>query len=153
LILFEYGMSAYALPGLFPPLTSSTNLPKEWAVHREIASYKKTIDMSEEKEGDSSLTCDCQIRVKDATIDSAKLILALVSSASKSNQRSKKQCSQNQRGRASSAWCSPQEEAVHVTLSVTQSGRSYTAVRSLPCIVQLRNALFREQQQQQQHSP
>ena len=138
-------MSAYALPGLFPPLESSF---QQRSYHADLSSLEK-----EEKVQDYQESSEVGIDIKAAKIDAAKLVESLT--ATKKTPKKKKQepsrCTirRPRHERVQAPLSSPQEEAMQFQLSVSLNGQTYTAVRSLPRIRQLRQELVEEQQQQQ----
>lgn len=161
-------MSAYALPGLFPPLqhslakgVSSSSSVEKAAVKQEDENdhVEKHVTQSlQEKESNSGClvmpyTCPSPgaivIAVKEARIDSMRLIQALTSNAATTLQRSTFGRFQKRKQgtvveKEKEIKFSPQEGAMQFDLSITFNGRKYTAVRSLPRILQLRQDLVEE---------
>jgi len=136
-------MSAYALPGLFPPLESS--------FQRSYHAAPPTADLSsldkEEKVDFDEEQPEVWIDIKEAKVDAAKLIASLTRKTSAKKQEPSR-CSSRTRRRTGERIesSSPHEDAMLFQLSVSLNGRTYNAVRSLPLIRQLRQELVEEQQ-------
>ena len=130
-------MSAYALPGLFPPLESSLSQPSRSSYHTKPET-------------------DVNIVVKDARIDSARLVQSLASTLSSKSVNasvsSRPAHSYAQRRRPRSLTfldpvvpsTTPQEDSMQFELSIMWNGRKYTAIRSFSTILTLRQELVRE---------
>uniref|UniRef100_A0A7S2VDT3 Uncharacterized protein n=1 Tax=Entomoneis paludosa TaxID=265537 RepID=A0A7S2VDT3_9STRA len=143
-------MSAYALPGLFPPLPG----PYKNASPKSDAppfSQEKEIVLRESREDSSSTSRDSSdengshkvgIAVKEAKINSALLVQSMANGDSNSNlsPRSRRRL----RNRTEESNC--EEEAMQFELSVSLGGRKYTATRSWPTICKLRKDLMRSLQ-------
>lgn len=123
-LLLTESMSAYALPGLFPPLAASASSSKRGVYH----AHEEKLDEPE-----------VHVVVKEAKIDPARLVQSLTAPKQQPSQRRSNGC---RRPRAPEAPCySPQEESMEFELSVSFNGRTYTAVRTLPSILRLRDDL------------
>lgn len=143
-------MSAYALGSLFPPLGGSSqanvvcthhlsNDEKQkgssighFSLDNVLAMTPQNSAMEKQSEGrkscSSSSTAEVGIAVKDASIDPVRLVKAVTTST----QSNKESC------------CSAHEEAIQFELSISFNGRTYSATRTLPRLVELRNDLIRE---------
>jgi hypothetical protein len=135
-------MSAYALPGLFPPiefekpkadLCSSSSSGESGSFSVSTALHERLFPgnvseeaFTEENFGES----DLGIAVKEAKLDPVRLVKSITGPT-------RPQTSQCSKG-------NPHEDAVEFELSISFNGRKYTAMRSMQCIVQLRNDLIRE---------
>jgi hypothetical protein len=112
-------MSYYALPGLhFPPLETG----------KAVEGSHISSDYKEEK-----TEFDFDVDVSAAKIDTAKLVQSLMAGPSSRRRPRSKTCE-----------CTPQEEAMQFELYVCFNGRSYSVIRNLPNILQLRQELARE---------
>jgi hypothetical protein len=98
--------------------------------------------MKEERREESCRT-EVGIEVKEAKIDPVRLVQAVTTVNNKrTNQggaRSLKNNRDSQCGRST-----PHEDAIQFELSISFNGRSYSATRTLPRIMELRNDLIRE---------
>jgi hypothetical protein len=117
----------------------------------KIYPLTKNNNKQEGSSSDSPSQCDRAIAVKEAKIDPIRLIQYVTSSnSSQSQQQSRRQTlkrrslgdvphspSQSKRGTS-------HEEAIQFELSISFNGRRYTAMRTLNAIVQLRDDLIRE---------
>lgn len=165
-------MSAYALPGFFPPLTSVFSSPKVgFASSSSNPCLFGNDDSSlekEEKVNDTDEQCasveaeqNVGIAVKEAKIDAARLIHALTrtnSAATRQQQQaaasatpvSSDHCQANshtrsrRRNHPQHTSVTPQEDAMQLELSISFNGRKYTAMRTLPSLLQLRRDLMEE---------
>lgn len=131
-------MSAYALPGLFPPLPRREYAPRE-PLHHDDKSSKRTttnlIDSTAERVG---------ISVKEAKLDSALLVhsLAQNETSTATIPRSRRRTRvDNCNGETSIS--SKEDEAMQFELSITFGGNKYTATRSWPSICKFRKDLIR----------
>ena len=160
-------MSAYALPGLFPPSGNTSSYKTPWS----SSSTLSAIDLEKEEKVDFENNLDhgrqeqepaWGIAVKEAKIDTARLIRALSTSSkstatrqpqqqtgssdsinSRSN-RLRRHSSSSHQQQYQQRQTTPQEEAMQFELSISFNGRKYTAVRTLPCILKLRRDLVKE---------
>ena len=130
-------MSAYALPGLFPPVGMFCANDDMHSLH--------------EKQMDREVfrNIETSIRVKKTRIDPTKLIESLTQGLSVLGRRRKNCRDRRFRGRDSAL--SAQEEAMQFELSICHNGRVYTAVRSLARIRRLREDLCRKDGCRQLH--
>jgi hypothetical protein len=139
-------MSAYALPGIFPPLplTANIDLGNQGGSNQHVQEQKINYSepsFSRRKRSDDGFV---QISVKQANIDSLLLIQSLMSnsghsSGSSSNSTRTRRCSTTKLDSVP-----PQELAMQFELQVLFQGRQYTVVRSLCRIRQLREELLDE---------
>jgi hypothetical protein len=136
-------MSAYALPGFFPPLENSfTFLNKSFPID-DISSSTK-----EEKNEYEPLARHASVAVKDAKIDPVRLIQSLAAKkCTASSKRKLSRChhiGRRQINPVDVALHSPHEAAMTFELSIYLEGRQYTVFRSLSRIRQLQRNLVKE---------
>jgi hypothetical protein len=167
-------MSAYALPGLFPPL------PIEYSNHSICASDSYTDAASQKvdyRNGDSMVMRECNgmacsepsreiaVTVTNTKVDVLQLIHSLTTTSTGPTsltctaQQSKKRGRRRMSPTSSSedigpnaTICeplSPQEQAMQFELLVSHHGRQYTLTRSLHRIRQLREELLIEEMHQE----
>mmetsp|Transcript_21506 Transcript_21506/g.46622 ORF Transcript_21506/g.46622 Transcript_21506/m.46622 type:complete len:270 (-) Transcript_21506:172-981(-) len=161
-------MSAYALPGLFPPLPSystrkevvesSFSLSSSTTTAKEVGPAEAALQESREDESsrlhnnkDSSSSSErVGIAVKEGKIDSAMLVQSMANPGVDVHNHNSPRSRRRLRNRSSGSTPAHQEsnntqeeEAIQFELSVSLGGRKYTAVRSWPSICQLRNDLIR----------
>lgn len=162
-------MSLYALPGLlFPPieLVKSTGCS---STSPEI-SAQSSLPQEEEPANDIIDSDEPTLIVKGAMFDPVRFVNSLTRCAKKkfyparrtqsagdlrlvdkvpssSSATSKKEASSLQQTESISSY----EEATKFVLSIVHNGRRYTATRTLPSIMELRNGLVREMEQHQQN--
>lgn len=161
-------MSAYALPGLFPPLESSCDY---YSSSYYLNDGEKSADYPQSRltaPATGSSPASIQVIIKDAKIDTAILIQSLLasnnnnhgkkdsgsyhSSAVQSRRRLVLRSTSRTNGQSSrDCLASPQEQAVQLELSVTWSGRSFVCQRNLARILQLYFDL-KEERRDQIHS-
>jgi hypothetical protein len=128
-------MSAYALPGLFPPIElekpnicsssssgGSGSFSVSTALHERLSPGNVPEVISKEAK--------FGIAVKEAKLDPVRLVQSITGT-------SRPQTSQCSKGNS-------HEDAIEFELSISFNGRKYTAMRSMLTIVQLRNDLVRE---------
>jgi hypothetical protein len=160
-------MSAYALPGFFPPLTSVFSSPKVGFASSTSSPCLFGNDSSslekEEKVNECNAPVEAEqnvgIAVKEAKIDAARLIHALTTrstTATRQQQQATASTTPSDHSQASSHTRSrrrnhpqhtsvtPQEDAMQFELSISFNGRKYTAMRTLPSLLQLRRDLMEE---------
>jgi hypothetical protein len=184
-------MSAYALPGFFPPITypspshsdvgnssdttdeASRNVP----LHEEDRStlstifrasvdrfYQPLLNASSEPAGKKNTEDKPGIQVKEAKIDPVRLVQCVTQSPRSQSQPSKKSHTRRRNSKerlSDSPQSSPtnrkttgdekascvgtsHDEAIEFELSISFNGRKYTAMRTMQCIVQLRDDLISE---------
>ena len=158
-------MSAYALPGsLFPPLGGTcSSYDRQINVSTPLNSFSKEKkgnighfsfdpilsvtkeELNDVKEEQREEPCPTEvgIEVKKAKIDPVRLIQAVTTVGNKRSGNA------NQRSRMKNrdlneSHCAPHEDAILFELSISFNGRSYSATRTLPRIMELRNDLIRE---------
>lgn len=124
-------MSAYAMPGLFPPLSYPSSKPSTATDYNDIGG---SIDREEKIEYEPTL----HISIKDARMDTTRLVESMSRISGRKSAR-RNNCKQSQ------LECSPQEDAMQFELSIAFNGRQYTAVRTLPTIFKLWQDLVEEQ--------
>ena len=166
-------MSAYALPGLFPPIEtmpSSTNGTKTIDDSHGTSSQpsnerKMPLHLQDDESSSSNIGCflnSAAIAVKEAKIDPVRWIEYVTGS---SPQQYAHQIGKTLRRRAgydsptgtkpklgfgnsanssNNKSKSQQNEAIEFELAITFKGRRYTAKRTMQCIMQLRDDLIRE---------
>jgi hypothetical protein len=170
-------MSAYALPGFFPPLTNVFSSPNVgFASSTSRSSLFGNDDSSlekEEKVNDYNAIDErvgpeqnVGIAVKEAKIDAARLIHALTTKSTTTTRQQQQagasttpvssdhsQANSNTRSRRRNhpqhTSVTPQEDAMQFELSISFNGRKYTAMRTLPSILQLRRDLMEEVENRQ----
>jgi hypothetical protein len=173
-------MSAYALPGFFPPLTNVFSSPKVGVASSTSSPCLFGSDDSslekEEKVNDCNATDERStlvepdqnvgIAVKEAKIDAARLIHALTTrstaatrqqqqAAASASPASSDHCQANshtrsrRRNHPQHTTVTPQEDAMQFELSISFNGRKYTAMRTLPSLLQLRRDLMEEVENRQ----
>lgn len=141
-------MSAYALPGLFPPIefekpkadsgsSSSTggsgSVSVASALHERLSPEDvlgvtaKEENFRESEHADETMI---GIAVKEAKLDPVRLVQSITGPS----RPHISQCSK----------ANPHEDAIEFELSISFNGRKYTAMRSMQCIVQLRYDLISE---------
>jgi hypothetical protein len=136
-------MSAYALPGLFPPIefeqptadissSSSSGGSGSFSVSAALHERVSPENVSEV----TSKEAKFGIAVKEAKLDPVRLVQSITGP------------SRPQRSLCSKG--NPHEDAIEFELSISFNGRKYTAMRSMQCIVQLRYDLIREMNFQKQ---
>jgi hypothetical protein len=160
-------MSAYALPGFFPPIASpapshsdvgdssgttdeaSRNVP----LHEEDRStlstiFRASVDRFYQPAAGKKNTEDKPgIQVKEAKIDPVRLVQCVTQSPRSQSQPSKKSHTTNRNttgDEKASSVGDPHDEAIEFELSISFNGRKYTAMRTMQCIVQLRDDLISE---------
>jgi hypothetical protein len=162
-------MSAYALPGLFPPLPSYkvASLNSATSCPNFFGNYDSTLE-KEEKLNDCNTAeeqyCSIEpnqkvgIAVKEAKIDAARLIHALTAKSTASTRQQagtaaaitpassdgNSRTRSRRRNHPQHTTVTPQEDAMQFELSISFNGRKYTAIRTLPSILQLRRDLVEE---------
>ncbi len=167
-------MSAYALPGLFPPIEtmsqSSSNGTQtiddsHGTSSQPSSDTKMPLHLQDDESSSSNIGCflnSAAIAVKEAKIDPVRWIEYVTGS---SPQHYAHQIGKTLRRRAgydsptgtkaklgvctSGTSCnskskSQQNEAIEFELAITFKGRRYTAKRTMQCIMQLRDDLIRE---------
>ncbi|KAL7575807.1 hypothetical protein ACA910_003132 [Epithemia clementina (nom. ined.)] len=129
-------MSAYALPGLFPPL------PRQ-----EFSSERSSFNFEDDAKPCSSSNYNespgrVGISVKDAKIDSALLVQSLAQNelSPTSSPRSRRRTRSDPTREVSST---SKDEAMQFELSVSFGGQRYTTTRSWPSICKFRKDLIR----------
>ena len=138
-------MSAYALPGLFPPVdnTFGFSLNKPCPLD-DIHSLAK----EEKIEFEPLEMCEptASVSVKDAKVDPLLLIQSLTKKTWNVSSKRTSLRRQIRRRNASGLFSthSPQEAAMEFELEVYQDGRCYAATRSLARIRKLRAGLVKE---------
>jgi hypothetical protein len=185
-------MSAYALPGFFPPITypspspsdvgdssattdeASRNVPLHEEEDRSTLStifrasvdrfYQPLLNASSEPAGKKNTEDKPGIQVRKGKIDPVRLVQCVTQSPRSQSQPSKKshsrrrnskerlsdsaQSSQKNRNatgdKEASSADSSHDEAIEFELSISFNGRKYTAMRTMQCIVQLRDDLISE---------
>jgi hypothetical protein len=141
-------MSAYALPGLFPPLELESNV----GISTDDVHYLGSLDKEEKCEYEPRpVPPEVDIAVTEAKIDAVQLIRSLTSTVKRRAIRRLDMVRPRKGYRLtdliSRQWSSsstPQEHAMEFELSISFNGRRYTVVRSLPRIRQLRQDLVEE---------
>jgi hypothetical protein len=174
-------MSAYALPGFFPPLDSvfsSRNVGSASATSSSCFFGNDDSSLGKEEKVDSCNASNDQstplgpeqnvgISVKEAKIDAARLVHALTTrgtaatrqqqqvTASAATPVSPDHCQANshtrsrRRNHPQHTSVTPQEDAMQFELSISFNGRKYTAMRTLPSLLQLRRDLMEEVENRQ----
>jgi hypothetical protein len=158
-----FTMSAYALPGLFPPIyTESSQSGDCSSGMSSSAASSPTSPLHEQK--DSSRISDILIAVKEAKIDPVRLVQWITGSSRTQQQPQRKTLRRRgsrerldtpqqspasskrllQHEEKNSGAGTPHDEAIEFELSISFDGRKYTATRTMQCIVQLRDDLIRE---------
>jgi hypothetical protein len=134
-------MSAYALPGFFPPLENSFTFLNNAFPIDDISLLTK-----EEKIEYEPLARHASVTVKDAKIDPVRLIQSLTEKkCTASSKRKLSRCiKRRQINPVDVALHSPHEAAMTFELSICLEGRQYTAFRSLSRIRQLQRNLVKE---------
>ena len=151
-------MSAYALPGsIFPPMGCSsydtqTNVytatrPLHRFAQKGSIGYVADRCLTTHSDGVAKArperTCATEvgIAVTEAKIDPVRLVQAVTGAASCSDSSKswKKGSSLNKQQNNT-----PHEDAIRFELSIKFNGRTYSATRTLPRIIELRNDLIRE---------
>ena len=133
-------MSAYALPGLFPPLPKQNhNATSTYAVSSQVE--PKTMTHDEGTSGSNSTRVG--ISVKEAKLDSALLIHSLASNETCGSNaaRSRRRRARNDPKRETNV--DSKDEAMKFELTVTFGAQKYTTTRSWPSICQFRKDLIR----------
>lgn len=163
-------MSAYALPGsIFPPLGGScssqdnqANVCTSRPLHHcsEVKEKKGSIghfsldsvlsmtpdyDVKEEQR-EAQCPTEVGIAVKEAKIDPVRLLQAMATGGSKRKdaRSQKKNRDLNESQPPQCGGSTQHEDAIQFELSISFNGRSYSATRTLPRIMELRNDLIRE---------
>jgi hypothetical protein len=165
-------MSAYALPGFFPPLTSVFSSPKVGFASSTSSPCLFGNDNSSLEKEEKINDCDAQVEaeqnvgiaVKEAKIDAARLIHALTtksttttrqqqqataSTAPSDHSQATSHTRSRRRNHPQHTSVTPQEDAMQFELSISFNGRKYTAMRTLPSLLQLRRDLMEEVENRQ----
>lgn len=163
-------MSAYALPGLFPPMEcekpkvdicsssssgGSGSFSVSTALHeRSSPENVSEVASKEDNFGESEHTDERKlgIAVKVAKLDPVRLVQSIAGPSRPQISQQRKIRRRNSpdsppsptRGEKECSKGNPHEDAIEFELSISFNGRKYTAMRSMQCIVQLRNDLIRE---------
>jgi len=147
-------MSAYALPGLFPPLpplyAKSQSFTHDF--HYVSSGEKGVLQETKEEEkvhcaqGDAAPNKRVSISVKEAKVDSALLVQSLANGEKGGgNSPSSRRRLRMRSDEISKA----EEEALLFELSVSLADRKYTTTKSWPSILKLRKDLLRNLQKYQ----
>ncbi|GKY93723.1 hypothetical protein MPSEU_000339400 [Mayamaea pseudoterrestris] len=138
-------MSAYAAPGVFPPLEKSFH---NYSLTHEQQQMEQTILHDE--------TCRIEVTVQDARIDTATLIHALLLDCNQQRSNSKHKRRPRSLNKTAIATNCPEDDAVEYELTITglpefastcSSSSSATCKRSLSQIVQLYQNLLDEEEE------
>jgi hypothetical protein len=156
-------MSAYALPGLFPPIefekpkvgicssSSSGSFSVSTALHERL--FPENVSgVAFKEESEHADNTKLGIAVKEAKLDPVRLVQSITApSRPKTSQQLKIRRRNSPDSLPSPTRCekerskgNPHEDAIEFELSISFNGRKYTAMRSMQCIVQLRYDLIRE---------
>jgi len=146
-------MSAYALTGnLFLPSTgsssssvtrkqsstssskTSSSSPTSGPLHTQIHTNVKSSEQGQQRK-----TNGFGISIKDARIDPIRLLASNTSLKKRSSSFLSKSSSSSMEKKSKDSF-----DAIKFELSISFSGRTYTATRTLPRIMQLRNELINE---------
>lgn len=137
-------MSAYALPGLFPPLPKQYEYTSFSTADFSLFPFERREDSPCAAKADVCTEDRVGISVKDGKIDSALLVQSLAKPdkpATHGNRSRRKTVDSNPRDRKGAV--PSQDEAMQFVLSVSFAGQKYTTVRSWPSICQFRKDLIR----------
>ena len=144
----HFDMSAYALPGLFPPVDNSFGFSlniKPFAMNDfcEVSSVEEKVEFDPLQDDDE---CDSLlVSVKEARVDPLLLIQSLTKKATAASKRKLQRCNLRRRcDMETSSSQASQESAMEFVLNVEHEGRRYTAIRSLARIRALHRGLVKE---------
>ena len=141
-------MSAYALPGLFPPLSYGYEVSKPAGPSSDKDSSKSILGESRSEDQNQSFSeprkSAVGIAVKEAKVDSAMLVQSIAKGTSSAS--TSPNARRRVRNRNGENMGKAEEEALQFELSISIGGRKFTTTRSWPMICRLRKDLMRSLQ-------